>query len=275
MTIENKELYNLFKSVKIDYDNGIYGLYIEGFTGGINAYATDGRAVFRKTFFGDNNEAFTAYYKNWQKKDGKTDNFRTEETGSELVFKEMKAYFENERFNSFTVDAQEFKKAVRGVDVINRGERERNIVLSLHNGKLDIAGWTGIGDTASWQLDGDYSGNGAVCITKKYLDGVKGKTLEFSYSKLNGNIVLHIHGDIEAVIMPKKIDPAVFLEVLEYEYNAPEKPEIKIEPEPVIVEPARKPVKRLRAPRVRKENGAFTGWTYNRLGTKQTKVCNW
>jgi hypothetical protein len=70
MTIENKELYNLFKSVKTAYNYGIYGLYIEGFSGGITAYATDGEAVFRKTFYGDNTEVFTAYYKDWWKKDG-------------------------------------------------------------------------------------------------------------------------------------------------------------------------------------------------------------
>jgi hypothetical protein len=44
-------------------------------------------------------------------------------------------------------------------------------------------------------------------------------------------------------------------------------------PVTAVVEPARKTVKR--APKVKKENGAFTGWTYNRLGTRQTKICNW
>jgi len=45
MTISNKELYNLYKSVKIDCDNGVYGLYIEGFPGGVHAYATQGGGV--------------------------------------------------------------------------------------------------------------------------------------------------------------------------------------------------------------------------------------
>jgi hypothetical protein len=70
------------------------------------------------------------------------------------------------------------------------------------------------------------------------------------------------------------------MEVMEYEYRAPEKPVIEQKQElKVIIEtvkPARKPAKR--APRVKepkRENGAFTGWTYNRLGTKQIKVCNW
>jgi hypothetical protein len=53
--------------------------------------------------------------------------------------------------------------------------------------------------------------------------------------------------------------------------------------EPAIaVEPAVKQIMAIadkkaarRAPKVKRENGAFTGWTYNRLGTKQVKICNW
>jgi hypothetical protein len=70
MTIENKELYNLYKAAKPGVDNGIYGLYLEGFDGGINAYVTDGDAAYKKTFYGDNKDVFLYYFKDWQKKDG-------------------------------------------------------------------------------------------------------------------------------------------------------------------------------------------------------------
>jgi hypothetical protein len=272
MTVSNKELYSLFKSIK-NSDSFINGLYIEGFNGGVTVYATDGRVIYRKFFYGDNKEVFTAYYKDWNKKDGVTsiDGLKLGEKDERNMVQKMKDYFEAERFNSLSVNYNEFKKAVNGVDAIYRGEsvyvrKNRGIILSIHNGKFDIAAWTqynGIkykgvncdktGDSASWQLDGDYSGNGAVCIAKKYLDSIKGKTLEFSYSELQGKIVLNVHGDIEAVIMPKQVDPAEFMEVLEYEYKMPEK---AIELELVIEKPelklvvseakqARKPVKRI------------------------------
>jgi hypothetical protein len=264
MTVSNKELFNLFKSVKTD--NGfIAGLYVDGFIGGVTVYATDGRAVYRKFFYGDNKKVFTAYYKDWTKKDGViySENLQFGEKDERNMIQKMKDYFNADKFNPVTVNNEEFKKAVKGVDSIHRGEpdyirKNRDIILSIHNGKFDIAAWTqyngikyrGIncdktGDSASWQLDGEYAGNGAVYIAKKYLDSIKGKTLEFSYSELQGRIVLHAHGDIEAVIMPKQVDPVEFMEVLEYEYKIPEnvieqKPELKL----VVSETkqARKPV---------------------------------
>jgi len=309
MTIENKELYKLYKSVKPG--NGRYGLYLEGFDGGINAYVTDGRAILRKTYYGDNKDVFVAYYKSIDRIKAlrrKTDFVMQGAEYSKSFFAELKAYFDNERYNAFTVDGAEFKNAVKGVSAINRGGSERNIVLSVHDGKFDLASWTASGDTAFWQLEGAYTGNGAVMVDRKYLDAVKsGKPLEFSYSKSQNNTVLHINGEMDAVIMPKRIeadDIKAFYEVLEYEYKAPEKSVIEeipviIEPvvmenepekaielekpelEPVIaaktqnkpVKQARKPVKR--TPGINRANGAFTGWTHNKLGTKQTKVCNW
>jgi len=225
MTINNKDLYNLYKSVKIDYDNGIYGLYLEGFQGGVNAYVTDGKAAFKKTFYGDNKKVFVSYCHKWQKKDGATDIKDLTEKDERNFLPKIKAYFESERFNAFTVDGKEFKQAVKAVDAINRGEKSHHIVLSFHNGKFDIASWSGE-DTAFWQLDGDYLGDGAVMVNKKYLDGVKADKLELSYGKDGGSTILYLTGEMNAVILPLKLDEddqKMFLEVLEYEYNAPEK----------------------------------------------------
>jgi hypothetical protein len=124
-------------------------------------------------------------------------------------------------------------------------------------------------------MDGEYAADGAVCVNKKYLDGAKSDTaIEFSYGEIQNRIVLRIKGDMEAVVMPKEMDAKMFYETLEYEYAAPQKPVT----EPQITEPEKpaiKPAKAKRTPKVQKVNGAFTGWTYNRLGTKQVKVCNW
>jgi hypothetical protein len=327
MTINNKELYNLYKSVSVK-DNYCVGLYIEGYNGGVNAYVTDGKVAYKKTFTGDNKTVFMVKIDDWQKKDGATESSSLAKLGNEddrNLLPKIKAYFEKERFNAFTVDYKEFKKAVKGVDVINKGEGYHRIALSLHNGKFDLASWTNDGNfTASWQLDGEYIGDGAICVNKKYLDGVKAdKTIELSFSKiyenlpeykdltLNGqykDVTLHIHGDIDAVIMPIRLEGdnlTMYKEVLEYEYKAPEKKKKKkiateVQAEKIMseikamtnendlrkelvksviklenkqVKQARKPVKRV--PRLKKENGAFTGWSYNRLGTKQVKVCNW
>jgi len=232
MTINNKDLYNLYKSVKIDYDNGLYGLYLEGFNGGITAYVTDGKAAYRKTFYGDNTDIFVSYFHKWTEKDGTAD-LKAGKKDERNFLPKIRAYFENERFNSFTVDGKEFRQAVKAADAINRGGRKHEIALSIHNGKFDIASWNN-GDTAFWQLDGDYPGNGAVMVNRRYLDGVKSeKELVFSYSIHDNNTVLHIHGDADAVIMPVKMDTddqKMFMEVLEYEYKKPE--ELKL----VIVE---------------------------------------
>jgi hypothetical protein len=74
-------------------------------------------------------------------------------------------------------------------------------------------------------------------VNKKYLDGAKSdKTLEFSFSRQypeeikNNSVILHIHGDIDAVICPIRLEGdnlTMFKEVLEYEYNIPEKPVIE------------------------------------------------
>jgi len=360
MTIENKELYKLYKSVKkIDFDNGLYGLYLEGFDGGINAYVTDGKAAFRKTFYGDNKAEYVKYYPTVGRI-GKAGYSMEESEYKDRFFNELKAYFCYERFNAFTVDGKEFKQAVRGVDAINKCTREHNIVLSVHNGKFDLASWNN-GDTAFWQLEGDYNGNGAVIVDKRYLDAVKpDKPLEISYSKEDNKIVLHIQGEIDAVIIPHRIeedDIKAFMEVLEYEYKAPEKQVIEQVPE--VIEPARKPARKkicavcgeklvskrhekntaykcavcgkvlcgkhsysyvdgnnraitIKSPVLCKECYAIkyphdvaiwqsrpektarnpvkrapkrklpvkigytdTGWTYNRLGTRQIKVCSW
>ena len=279
MIIDNKDLYNLYKSVKIDYDN--YGLYVEGFQGGVNVYVTDEKAIFRKTFTGDNKKVFISCFSDWRKKDGVTDikDLMNGEKDHRNMIPKMKAYLETEKFNKIMVDGKEFKQAIKAVDAINRGGRKHEIILSIHNGKFDLASWSGE-DTAFWQLDGDYEGNGAIMVDRKYLDGVK--ATELSYSVYDNKTVLHIRGDLDAVIMPKRIgadDIKSFSEVLEYEYKAPEKIAETVtvkEPELKLVT-SEKPWKEMvkRALKPKKENGAFIGWTYNELGTKQVKVCNW
>jgi len=320
MTIENKPLYNLFKSLfktgKIDLMcHGRDGMYLEGFNGGITAYVTDNKACYCKTFYGDNKDVFVYYFDAWQKKDGYTDlkEFEADyykpivSDYNKSVFTEMKALFKNERFNKIIVDYNEFKQAVKGVDAINKGDKTRNIVLSIHNGKFDMASWNYAG-SATWQLDGDYPGNGAFMISKRYLDGVKAdKTLKLSYGEVNGETALYISGDVDAVIMQLPVEPTEFLEVLEYEYETPKKMFVE-KPVPLYAPPTlseileaerehpqksayidhekelakvlgkpvmEKPQRKRQKPRIKRENGAFTGWTYNKLGTRQTKVCNW
>jgi len=270
MTIENKELFNLFKSVKtrgFEMD----GLYLEGFSGGITAYATDGKAAYRKTFYGNNKDKFVYYFAAWQIKDGVTEigEIKDHELEDKSKIIKIKALFDQERFNFITVNYNEFKKVINSVDAINRGEKTRHIILSIHNGKFDIASWNYAG-SASWQLEGDYTGNGAFMISKKYLDGVKAdKTIELSFGEVNGKIAMYISGNVDAVIMPLEINPVEFKEVLEYEV-----PKFEKQIETVIEKPTVK-TRKLRTPRIKRENGAFTGWTYNRLGTRQIKVCNW
>jgi hypothetical protein len=285
MTINNKDLYRLYSNIK-HYDKAIYygtcGLFIEGFSGGINAYATDGKAVYRKTFSGDNKEIFTAYFDDWQRKDGATDTKNLKSASDDYnknALPKIKEYFDRECFNAIAVNASEFKKAVKAVDAINRGEGNHDIILSFHNSEFSLASWNGFdnGDTALWQIDGVYEGNGAVKINRKYFDGVKSekKPMELSFMKMDYTALCVKSAEFDAVIMPKEIDAEKFLEVFEYEYKAPVKPELKLviaeKPQNEPVKKARKPVK----PRLRKANGAFTGWTYNRLGTKQIKVLNW
>ena len=268
MTIENKALYNLFKSVKIPYNNGIYGLYLEGFNGGINAYVTDGIAVSRKTFYGDNKKEFVSYFHSWQKKDGYSSDIETlGEKDSRNFLPKLKAYLELEKYNKFTVNAKEFKQAIRAVSAVHKGERgDRHITLSIHNGKFDIASWIN-GESAVWQLDGEYQASGAVCISKFYMDCIKAdKMIEFSYSKMDNRIALNVKSDIESVIMPRVVDPAEFKEVLQYEYTMPEKP---VEVEIIPTEQVKKPARR------RMPKPVDTRWKSNRLGTKQTMVCKW
>jgi len=273
MTISNKDLFNLYNSVKSAYNDGVNGLYLEGFPGGVNAYATDGKAAFKKTFYGDNEKAFTDYWSTWKRKDGMTD-IKEFDHGKDCDNKnhlpEIKACFETEKFNAFSVKGKEFKQAIKAVDAINRGGKKREIILSVHDGKFDIASWSD-GDTAYWQLDGDYAGNGAVMVNRKYLDGVKSDTLEFSYSVFDNKTVLHIRGDIDAVILPQKLDnddQKMFLEVLEYEYAAPVPPELKpaTAKKPNLEKQARKPARKPREKKIK----VFVGWKYNRR-----KVYNW
>jgi hypothetical protein len=253
MKIENKELYNLFRSLfktgKIDgrYGDGRKGLFLEGFDGGVNAYVTDNHSVYRKTFYGDNKDVFIRYFSKWTEKDGLIDACCAGDNYNKEIMPFMKSLFDQERFGGFTVPYKEFKKAVRGVDVINRGEKTHNIILSVHNGKFDLASRSGAGDTAAWQLDGEYTGNGAVCLDKKHLDCLKtGDRLEFSYSDFDGKTLLHAHGDIDAVVLTEKIDNAEFMDIVDYEYQKPQKPAVKTVTAAVPAQPVVKPVQEFR-----------------------------
>ena len=80
MTIENRTLYNLYQTVKTQYAEAyLFGLYIEGFSGGVTVYAK-GKALYRQTFYGDNKARFCAYIGEWQKKDGETDTVELDQT---------------------------------------------------------------------------------------------------------------------------------------------------------------------------------------------------
>jgi len=65
MTIENRVLFNLFETVKKgfrSYEMGLngYGLYIEGFSGGVTVYAK-GKALYRQTIYGEQDTVLLIY----------------------------------------------------------------------------------------------------------------------------------------------------------------------------------------------------------------------
>jgi len=228
MTIENKEIYRLYKCVKYDKTRNQFGLYFEGFVGGITVYATDGRAIFKKTFYGNNKDAFTAYFNSWQIKNGETldcDFVRFGDKESRNLLPKIKCFFDHERFNEFTVDYKEFRQAFRGVDTVNIGRKTEfsQIIISGKDGKISLASWNEDA-SGTWQLDGDYEFNGAISLARNYLDVIRGGTLAFSCSKDHSSVLLHIQGEYECIIMPRIMDAEKFLEVFEYEYAAPEKP---------------------------------------------------
>lgn len=274
MNIKNRILFNLYQMVKTRYNyemalNG-YGLYIEGFSGGITVYAK-GAALYRQTLYGDNKLQFCSYFDTWTQKEGVT---CTENLESESVSDGDKAaqeicefivLFSQPEFNTFTITGREFKKAVEAVDTVNKHETH-NIVISAHGGFIDIASLPNSKEYAVWQLEGKTGASGAVMVSKKHLGNIKGKMLNLACIEHNGKLGLHIKGDIDAVLPTIDINHSWFSNALEYKYR-----------EPQAVHEA-KPVKQKRIPTKRppkRENGALIGWTYNNLGTKQTKVCNW
>ena len=178
---------------------------------------------------------------------------------------EFIVWFSQPEFNAFSVTGREFRKAAESVDTVNKRET-RNIVISAHNGCIDVAALPNAKEYAVWQLEGKTGASGAVMVSKKYLDNIKGKKLDFACIERNGELCLHIKGDIEAVLPTMDINRSWFLNALEYKYSKP-----KVLSKTKQIKQKRIPVKRP----PKKENGAITGWIYNKLGTKQTKVCNW
>jgi len=245
MIIENRELHNLYQHVKKDF--GAYGLYIEGFSGGITVYATDAIALYRKTFHGDNKTQFCSYigaletplserakrsYKKYdidyspiRDKNGVTDTGDFEKmnriNGDQAAQKicDFHKLFELEKYKAFSVNLKEFRQAVKGVDVINRGEKNHNIVLSFNGGFLDIAAWpesaawqmeANSSESAAWQMEANSSVSGAVRIKKKYLDGIKGDKAEFAFTseEYDKYGILYAKADtgIETLIAPMSLD---------------------------------------------------------------------
>jgi len=254
MKIENKILFNLCQSIKTRYFSRIV---IEGYLGGVTVYATDGVVAYRQKIEGDNKKEFTLFFDKWTENKGvvDTDNLESQDLNNDFLIK-MKKYFNQETFNELSVNYKDWKQAVKGVDAINKGERLHDLVISLHNGDLDLASWNYSG-SVSWQIEGIYKGNGAVCINKKYLDLIK-SNFKIGYCKIDKRIVLYIKGDIDIVVMPKEIDSKMFYEVLGYEYT------------PVKTETVKK-IRKVMMPRVKK----FDGWTWNEKKLSWTKVCNW
>jgi hypothetical protein len=78
-------------------------------------------------------------------------------------------------------------------------------------------------------------------------------------------MLLYLKGAIDGVIKPMDLDQERFLEVFGYEYQ-----------EPAVMakeaERRKRTLRRIRAAAAKRENGAWTGWTYNRPGTRQTKI---
>ena len=313
MKIENRELHNLYQYVKKDI--GAYGLYIEGFTGGITVYATDSSALYRKTFHGDNKTQFCSYIGGltavseklkrackrlkfepyWNPindKNGVTDTGDFEKmnriNGDQAAQKicDFHKLFELEKYKAFSVNLKEFRQAVKGVDVINKCEKNHNIVLSFTGGYLDIASWPESADledeSASWQIELNTGMTGAIRVKKSYLDGIKGDKAEFAvtsgeYDK-HGILYAKTDNGIETLIAPMSLDNGDkkrFLKVLEYEYTGYPKPAIAEKMAESKPEKPKNRKLRRKAPKPVRENRAFTGWTYNRLGTKQTMVCKW
>ena len=271
MNIENKKLYDLFNAAKPDRADGGHGLYVYGEPGKVTAYATDGRALYKRVFEGANEKTFFAYFSVWKAKTGFVSAAELERMGETChrclnADGKFERLFAEERLCGFAVDAAELGRAVKAATVIYKGERnrKRHVALSAHGGRLDVAAWNGDGEHAVWSIDG-VDGDGAVMIDSKYLSAVKGRRLSMAFCK--GLIVAK--GDVEMVLAVRNVggdDAAGFAEALEYEYREPRKAE------PVSETDA---PKRARKPAERKARKDFTGWTWNARKLTWTKTCKW
>jgi hypothetical protein len=315
MIIENKVLYNFSRLAK---QSGHDSLYIEGYHGGVNLYAFDGYTLYKTSIAGDNRREFYFSCAGWTDRTGNYDLKNAKSDGiAKKSIDNFRKGFLAVNITEFLINGKEFRQAVKMMDAINIGEKRHEIVLSFHNGYLNMASFANFEDEYAvyeevMEVDGI---EGSAFLDRKHLDGIKAKDmLKIGVAKVDNRMVFTFsNGEIEAIMAVRTIeDTARFLEAFGYEYKPIQAIEAIEQPEPLYAPPTMQEVleadqetpsafidhkkevaeyldasrkkdhtekakrtPRKRAPKLRilrKENGAFTGWTANRLGTRQTKV---
>jgi hypothetical protein len=257
MTIPVKTVFKMWRAVKPDITDWYhYGVYIEGFKGGASIYAIGRTAAYRKTVYGSNRRRFIDFLDNsFLEKCGKDADMRnnglvnmngaenlgrdTDALRRRALFEKTKAWLDAETAGRAAVDGKEFFQAVNCADAINRGEKERRVTVSARSGFLDLAAWT---DMDNYGVIHEACGwSGAVTVNRKHLDPLKTRqriTVGFQYCGSHAALYLD-NGEIECPLAPWLTDAAVFSNVLEYGWHAPEP--VKPVPEQAKPDPAKEP----------------------------------
>ena len=232
--LDNKKLHDMFKTAKrSSFNRNITGLFFNAYPGGVTVYATDGVAVCRKVFSGDNDLVFVSYFDNWESCTGTTELPSLAE-GEEKslggrkrhdMVKAMDDYFVLQPISSFYINKKEYMQSKNAVDAVNKGGfKHSKIVFSAHDNKINVASWND-DSSVCWELYGNYNVKGSVCLSRQYLDFLKfsdiKNSVKISFLKNNkSDTFCKINDDI--FIMSKAVDEKAFADVLGYGYAPPE-----------------------------------------------------
>jgi hypothetical protein len=125
----------------------------------------------------------------------------------------------------------DFAKAISSVSIITKGELERRVVLSFHDGFLNIGAWSGISGIAPGEEHGVYYEvapgaqiEGAAMLDKNAIDQLKtrGKITIELVTQLGTQIFRYRTAEMDAVVMPIKMEEdGIFAQVFGYEYETP------------------------------------------------------
>jgi hypothetical protein len=255
MIIDEKALMAMSKLGKADLAES--GLYIEGFEGGITLYAFNGYSLFRRIMVGDNTRKFIQHLTEWtmarpnKRFAGKkrvSAGYVTAETftNSEEIVNSCKKPVEMvDKFKTMLdqdktlteafarVNGRDFIKAVNTVTTIRRGEQRQSVVLSFHNGFLDVGTWTGPNSYAPGEEFGVWEEvvpalqiEGAVRVDKAPLVAMRtsGDIIIDLVSQLDIPIFRYRNEEMDSVIIPMSMEEdeqEIFLSVMGYEYHSP------------------------------------------------------